>query len=220
MKSKLVVNMKSMTKSAVALAFVLLVASPLAAQERNLKLSLFYSQVEAQGETAFSEDPAMDLEFEDGDGFGASVNMFYGSHFSVEAAVFNVRSDAAIALDSPFGIDLGTLSLTPISLGAQFHILGDSRIDPYIGAGGAYILGGDLLSQDTEAGGLGRIELDSEATYYINAGLALQLTDCFGIVVDARQYQYEPSSQSSVTGTEVDLEINPRIYSAGLRLRF
>ena len=212
--------MMMMKKSAIVAAFMLLVTIPMTAQERNLKLGLFYSQVDVQGETSFSEVPAMELEFEDGDGYGASVNMFYGAHFSVEAAVFNVRSEAAIALDSPFGIDLGTMSLTPISLGGQFHILGDSRIDPYVGAGGAYILGGDLLSQDTEAGGIGRIELENEATYYLNAGVALQLTEGFGLIVDARQYQYEPSSKSSVTGTEVDLEINPRIYSAGIRLRF
>lgn len=213
--------MKSMIKAAVAIVLLFSVAAPLAAQqERNLKLSLFYSQVEVQGETSFSEVPAMDLAFEDGDGYGASVNMFYGNWFSVEAAVFNVRSDASIALDAPFGIDLGTMSLTPISLGGQLHVLGDSRFDPYIGAGGAYILGGDLLSQDSEAGGIGRIELESQATYYVNAGVALRLTEGFGLVVDARQYQYEPSSQSSTTGVERDLEINPRIYSAGVRLRF
>jgi hypothetical protein len=84
----------------------------------------------------------------------------------------------------------------------------------------AYIPGDDLTSADLNAAGLGAIELESAVGYYINAGLAFQITEGFGIVVDGRQLQYEPSSRSSVTGVEQDLEITPRILSAGLRLRF
>jgi outer membrane protein W len=206
----------------VAIAAVLLFcASTVAAQDRNVKISLFISQAEMQGETDFDGSfPGMLLDFEDADGFGVSANAFLGSHFSVEGAVFNLRSDAAIAFDDTFGVDLGTMNLTPITLGVQFHLLGDSRFDPYIGAGGAYVIGDDLLSQDTETAGLGRIELENQATYYLNAGIAFQITEGFGLIVDGRQIQYEPSSRSSVTGVEQDLEISPRILSAGVRLRF
>lgn len=206
----------------VAIAAVLLFcASTVAAQDRNVKISLFVSQAEMQGETDFEDFfPTTAVEFDDADGFGVSANAFFGSHFSVEGAVFNLRSDTALVLDDTIGLDLGTMNLTPITLGVQFHLLGDSRFDPYIGAGGAYVIGDDLLSQDTETAGLGRIELENQATYYFNAGLAFQITDGFGLIVDGRQIQYEPSSRSSVTDVERDLEISPRILSAGIRLRF
>lgn len=211
--------MKTM-KVAIA-AMLLFCASTVAAQDRNVKISLFISQAEMQGETDFDDSfPPTVAEFDDADGFGFSANAFFGSHFSVEGAVFNLRSDATLVLDDTIGLDLGTMNLTPITLGVQFHLLGDSRFDPYIGAGGAYVIGDDLLSQDTETAGLGRIELENQATYYFNAGLAFQITDGFGLIVDGRQIQYEPSSRSSATGVERDMEISPRILSAGVRLRF
>jgi outer membrane protein W len=204
-----------------ATALVLACALPLAAQDPNIKVSVFYSQTELQGENDFGGGvPSFSTEFDDGNGYGVAASMHYNSFFSVEAALFNTRNDTALVIDEAAAVNLGTLSLTPISLGAQLHILGDRRIDPYIGAGGAYVIGDDFLTPDTEAAGLGRIEVENAATYYINAGIAVQFTDGFGLVIDGRQYQYEPSSRSSVTGVEQDLEINPRILSAGFRLRF
>lgn len=211
--------MKTM-KVAIAAA-LLFCASTLAAQDRNVKISIFVSQAEMQGETNFGDEfQTVIPEFDDAEGFGVSANAFFGSHFSVEGAVFNLRSDTSLMFDDTIGIDLGTMNLTPITLGVQFHLLGDSRFDPYVGAGGAYVIGDDLLSQDTEAAGLGRIELENQATYYLNAGLAFQITEGFGLIIDGRQIQYEPSSRSSVTGIEQDMEITPRILSAGVRLRF
>ena len=209
------------TMKAAFAAVLLFCASTVAAQDRNVKISIFVSQAEMQGETDLGDEVfPMIPEFDDGEGFGVSANMFFAPHFSVEGAVFNVRSDTALALDETVGVNLGTLNLTPVTLGAQFHPLGSSRFDPYIGAGAAYVIGDDLLSQDTEAAGLGRIELENQATYYFNAGLAFQISEGFGLIIDGRQIQYEPESRSSVTGVGRDMEITPRIYSAGVRLRF
>lgn len=202
-------------------AFILLLvlaALPLAAQDRNIQLTVFYSQADMEGENDFGD--GFVTEFDDGSGYGASANMFFGKYLSVEASVFSIRTDTALVFEDAAVFDLGTMNLTPISLGAQFHVLGQSRIDPYVGGGVSYILGDDLFTSDLEFAGLGRIELENEFAYYINAGIGIQITEGFGIVIDGRQLQYEPSSRSSVTGVEQDLEITPRILSAGLRLRF
>lgn len=204
--------------AAVAFMFLVVAAMPLSAQERNIKISVFVSHAEMQGETDFGDGFVTD--FDDGKGFGAAASLPLGRIFAVEGAVFNIHTDAGLILDDVAAFDLGKMSLTPVSLGGQLHVLGQSRFDPYVGAGVAYIPGDDLTSADLTAAGLGAIELESAVGYYINAGLAFQITEGFGIVVDARQLQYEPSSRSSVTGVEQDLEITPRILSAGLRLRF
>ncbi len=212
--------MKSKTLFPAAITLLLvLAAAPLVAQDRNIQVSVFVSQVEMQGENDFGDGFVTD--FDEGTGLGGSANLFLGRHFSVEAAVFNLRTDTALVFEDAATFDLGTLELTPISLGAQFHVLGSrSRIDPYVGAGVAYVIGDDLFSGDLESAGVGRIELENAVGYYINAGLAFQVTEGFGIVIDGRQLQYEPSSRSSATGVEQDLDITPRILSAGLRLRF
>ena len=203
-------------KSAIALVF-LCAALPLVAQGRNVHITVFYSQAEMQGENDFGN--GFETEFDDGTGYGASANMFIGRFFSVEAAAFSLRADSALAFEDT-AFNLGSLNLTPISLGGQFHVLGSSRFDPYVGGGVAYVLGDDFFTSDLEFAGVGRIELENEFTYYINAGIAFQITEGFGIVIDGRQIQYEPNTRSDATGVEQELEITPRILSAGLRLRF
>lgn len=207
--------MKKIVLVTLLLAFA---AVPLAAQERKIQLTILASQVQFEGDNVF--DTGFEVDAEDGEALGASVNYFINPHFSVEGAVFGIRSEAGLLLDDTALFDLGDFNTTVFSAGVQFHVLGDRRIDPYIGAGGAYVIGDEFFSPESDLAGLGRIELESQATYYYGAGLGLQITDAIGVVIDGRQIQYEPSSQSSATGVEQDLELSPRILSVGLRLRF
>lgn len=203
----------------IAAIVLVLAAIPVAAQQqRNIQLAVFYSQAEMQGENDFGDGFVTD--FDDGSGYGASANMFFGRYLSVEASVFSIRADSTLAFEDDAVFSLGTMNITPISLGAQFHVLGQSRIDPYVGGGVSYVLGDDFFSSDLEFAGVGPIEVDNGIGYYINAGLGFQISEGFGIVIDARQIQFEPSTRSTFTGVEQDLEITPRILSAGLRLRF
>ena len=209
-----------MKSAAIVAALLLFAGAPLMAQDRNVQLTVWYSQTDIQGENDF-DGTGFQTDFEEGTGYGLSVNWFVNPHFSVEGSAFALRSDATLVFDDGTLVaDLGKLNLTAFTAGAQFHVLGQRRIDPYVGAGGAYVLNDDFFTPDLEAGGVGRIELESEFAYYLNAGLGFQITEGFGFVIDARYIPYETSSRSAVTGVEQELEISPRIYSAGLRLRF
>lgn len=210
--------MKSAARVGLLLVLVLFAGVPLLAQDRNIQFTVFVGQADMQGENEFAG--GLETDFEEGSAMGLSANWFVNPHFSVEGAVFALRSDAALALDEATAIDLGKLNLTVFTAGAQFHVLGQRRIDPYIGGGGAYVISDDFFTSELEAGGVGRIELASEVAYYVNAGLGVQITPGFGLVLDARYIPYETSSRSTATGVEQELEISPRIYSAGVRLRF
>lgn len=201
-----------------AVLLLLCASTSVFAQERNVRITVWASQVEMQGDNEF--DDGFTSEFDDGAGLGASINWGLGRFLSLEAAAFGLRSEAGLLLDGTAPVDLGSLNLTPIMAGVQVHPLANSRFDIYAGAGAAYVITDDFNSRDLDTLGLGRIELDSDFTYYINAGIGFQITEGFGIALDARQIAYEPSSRSTATGVEQDLDITPRIYSAGLRLRF
>lgn len=203
-----------------ALAVLLLVfaSASLAAQERKIQLTVWGSQVDMQGDSDLED--GFTTDFDEGGGFGASVNFFLTPHFSIEGSAFGLRSDAGILLDGAAPLDLGTLNLTPLMAGVQVHPFGNSRFDLYAGAGGAYVITDDFNSRDLDTVGLGRIEIDSDLTYFYNAGLAFQITEGFGLAVEARQIAYEPTTRSSATGVEQELDLTPRIYSAGVRLRF
>lgn len=204
-------------KKSVLLMMALLVAAPLVAQERKTTVTVWASQVEMDGENDLGG--GFTTDFEDGNALGASVNVFVARMFSVEASVFGIRSDASMAFEGTT-LDLGSIDLVPVTLGVQLHPFGSSRFDPYVGAGGAYVMADDLNSNDLDTLGLGRIELENELTYYLNAGVGFQITEGFGLVIDGRYIPYETSSRSSATGGEQDLEFRPRILSAGLRFRF
>lgn len=206
-------------KFAVTAAALLLLfgAAPADAQEREIQFTVWGSQVELEGENDFD---GFVTEFEDGDGLGLSANWFLNRYLSVEGSVFNLRNDAGLLFDGTAAIDLGRVKLTPVMVGAQFHLAGRRRIDPYIGGGGAYVVAGDFFTPDLEAGGVGRIELENKLTYYLNAGIGLQIAGGFGIVIDGRWLPLETESRSAVTGVEQELDLSPRILSAGLRLRF
>ena len=205
-------------KSFAALTLILLCAAPLAAQDRNVSISVFISRAELTGDNEFPG--GFEADFEDANALGASVSVGLNRWLAVEGAAFGVRSEGALVLDDAASFDFGKFNITPIMAGAQLHFLGGRRIDPYIGAGAAYVIGDDFYTPDLESLGVGRIEIDSEFTYYYGAGIALQLTQGFGLVIDGRYIPYEPVSQSSVTGVEQDLDLSMRIISAGIRLKF
>ena len=192
-------------------------AMPLAAQNSDMHIAAFYSQTEMQGENDFE---GLSTEFEDGNSMGISVNRFFGNFLAVEGSVFNLRNDAALVLGDTAAINLGNVNLTPVMLGAQVHLAGRRRIDPYVGAGVAYVMAVDLNSPDLEAGGVGRVELDDAVTYYASLGLGVEIAGGFAVLAEARQIQYEPSTRSTVTGIEQDFDLTPRVYSLGLRFRF
>ena len=192
---------------------------PALAQERNIHLTIWASQVDMQGDAAIG-DTGFELELDESMALGGSVNFGLNRWFSVEGSVFAIRSDAVLGFEGA-ELDLGSVDLVPFTLGGQVHFLGaDSRFDPYIGAGAAYIVADDLSSNDLDILGLGRLELDDEVTYYYGAGIGVRIAGGFGLTVDGRQIQYDPSSRSTATGVEQDLELSPRLLSVGLRLRF
>lgn len=197
---------------------LVMAGAPLLAQQRNIQVTIYASQVDME-DNAFDGE-AFQMEAEEGRALGAGANWFVTRHLSAEGAVFGIRSDAGLLFEDAAAIDLGSIDLNTVSLGVQFHVLGQSRFDPYIGAGGAYVMADELNSRDLDTLGLGSIELDDEVTYYLNAGLGFQITPGFGLVVDGRMIPYEPTSRSTATGVEQDLELSPRILSVGLRLRF
>jgi len=201
----------------ITLALLLLtLTAPLLAQDRG-HVGVFVSRVDI--DSADLED-GFETDFDSGNGFGFVADRAFNRILSAEVAVFSVRSEAGLLFEGAAPFDLGDLNLVPVMFGAQAHLAGRSRIDPYIGAGAAYVMANDLHSEDLDAVGLGRIEVDNELTYYASAGVAFELTRGLGIVVDGRWVHFEPSTQAAGTGEEEDVELSPLIISAGLRFRF
>lgn len=211
--------MKHRMRRTTLFALVLLIAAtPLLGQDPDMTITAWASRVEIEGQDNFGDGFATDFDADLS--IGVSVNRFVTSWISVEAAAFSLRSEARLLVDGVEPIDLGNVSLMPVTFGAQLHLPRRPRFDPYVGAGAAYVAGSDLSSPDLQAGGVGRVDLDGKFTYYLNAGIGVRIASGFGIVIDGRYVPYEPKSRSSATGVAQDIDLSPRILSLGLRLQF
>ncbi|HYC91183.1 MAG TPA: OmpW family outer membrane protein [Thermoanaerobaculia bacterium] len=205
--------MKKMKWLLVAMLFT---ALPLCAQDRKTTISLFVSQVSMDGGEL---DDAFETELEDGNGFGLAGYVPFNRWLGVEGAIFSLRNEARLVFEGAAPFELGRADLVPITVGVQAHLTGGMRFDPYVGAGAAYVTASDLYSEDLDIVGIGRIDIESEFTYFVNAGLAFDFNEHFGIAVDGRYIPFEPSTQAAA-GDEVELDLTPTILSAALRFRF
>ncbi|MCA1732332.1 MAG: outer membrane beta-barrel protein [Acidobacteria bacterium] len=201
----------------IALLLVLVAALPALAQN-PVDINVFASWVDAQGETIFDEGP--ETNFESGDGFGVSVNWFWGRNLSTELSASALTIDAGLDLGGEPFVDLGSIDLTPISLTLQYHFARDSVIDPYLGVGAAWVLVEDLESADLDRLYGAALEADDEFTYVLNAGLGIRLTQSFGLYLDGKYMPLEIATRAAGDTYDTDLQIDPMIVSAGIRLRF
>lgn len=201
----------------ITLLLALVAALPAFAQT-PVDVNVFASWVDAQGDNVF--DDGVETEFESGDGVGVSANLFWGKRVSTELSASKLTLDAGLNVDGVPTFDLGSVDLTPIALTLQFHFARDSVIDPYVGAGAAWVLADDLESNDLDLLEIGAIEVDDEITYVLNAGLGVRLTRNFGLYLDGKYIPLEPATRAPGDEEDLDLEINPLIFSAGLRFRF
>ena len=204
-----------------ALAFLLV--TPVFAQNRSFDLTANVVWVDPTNEGSIEDldDPA-DIEFEGNTGYGLSANIFFGNHLSTEFAISRVDADTNITRRHAVGSAGGNLDMMPITAVVQWHFLPNGVIDPYIGAGAAYVVFDDFEANGVS--GVDSIDFEDDAGLAVNAGIGIRLGSRFGIVGDVKYVPLESNATATVTGTngtaEGKVDISPIIVSAGLSLRF
>lgn len=211
---------------AIFLATLIVSAVPVFAQHRAFDLSANAVWVDPNSAGTFnSNTPNQPLNVNfDGDlGYGVAANIFWGDHVSTEFAISRVQPEPNFRSRS-VGLSNDGVEMIPITGVLQWHFAPNAFIDPYIGAGAAYVLFSDVDNfGDVNNAGINRIDFKDNAGLAVNAGLGFRFSPRFGINVDAK---YVPVSSNAtatyITGpnTETKIDINPVIVSAGLQLRF
>ncbi len=209
--------MKKITIATLGLASVLL-AAPAAAQVRT-EIGILGTWVHSTTRTV--TDPAYDIaiEFEDGGGGGAFLDVRPWRLVSFELSGFFTRQSGAITANGSTLVSAGFLEATTGVLEAKLHPLGDGTFDPYIGGGGAYVRFGDLSDPSLDAAGIGTVTLKKTAGFVGCAGLRIALGKTAAFVVDAKYLAVKPQSRGA-SGEPVDLKWNPLLVSGGFGFRF
>src|ERR1051325_6467910 len=195
------------TRLALAALLLLLAAFPLAAQSNDLGLWIAAAQL---GDT---DTESATIKFDDGRGFGASLNHFWTDHLSTEIGATALKSkEGGIFVERLRIAETGELKMIPITAAVQWHFGRHARLDPYVGAGVAYVLTDDLESDSLSGVGIGKVEIDDGMGWTIGAGATVNLPDRFGVGLDAKYIRFRPDS-TSAGGTPVELQLDPLVIS-------
>lgn len=202
-----------------------LIAVPAPAQ-RSIDLIGWYSRVDLSGDSRIEDLDDFDIDFDSESGYGVGVNVFWSNRLSIQLAAHRFEPQAAGTADDPSipAFALGELEVIPITAVVQFHLFPNSRIDPYAGAGVAYVLFDQFEHRDDlDQIGVERIDIDDDFGIVFNVGLDVDLSGFFGLNVDVKYVPIDSAARAVFAqgpGTETAIEVNPLIVSAGLSLRF
>lgn len=172
-----------------------------------------------QGDNLVDPEQRIEINFDENVGAAVTGDIRWGGFLSTEIGIYAFDADGTIdlgVLDEQ--IDLGTFNVTPITATLRAHF-GSGAVDFYVGAGAAYVLLDDLISDDLSSLGTEIVEVDDEVTWLANAGLGWWFSDAFGVGIDAKWIGLEADTLSD-TGEELQLELDPLMISGGLLLRF
>lgn len=127
-----------MQRAALVLTIVLL-ALPLHAA--NLELGIRHLSLAPMGDGAF-DGGALDIV--SSRGFGANAEVFWTPRISTQLAATFVNPATFLYPPNSSDVDLGTFGIDTYSLTARYHFAPDARFSPFVGAGGALVVFGDL----------------------------------------------------------------------------
>jgi outer membrane protein len=215
-----------MKRIALVLALTLVAAVPALAQNhRAFDLSAYAAWVDTSSEGTFDlNDPndPVGINFDPTIGYGVSANIFFGNHLSTEFAITRVENDVTFRRRAVNASGDG-VEMMPITGTLQWHFAPTGTIDPYIGAGAAYVLIDDV-DRPSELNNLDfeSIDFDDDIGLVLNAGLGIRLGERFGLYLDGKYVPLEASATArrTVGAQDTTFDINPVILSAGLSLRF
>ncbi|HSN69136.1 MAG TPA: OmpW family outer membrane protein [Thermoanaerobaculia bacterium] len=204
-------------------ALLTLMITPAFAQSRSVDLTGWVSFIDPSGSTTFEDGEI--AEFDSEQGFGLGLNVFWSNRVSTEFAAYAVEPDLNLRAtdpEFPSGV-IGSLEMMPITGTLQFHFSPDGRVDPYIGAGVAYVLFDSIEGESIEDIGFDSIDFDDDYGFLANAGVSIDITRSFALNLDAKYVPVSASARAVIDGVETDPEdfdVNPLILSAGVSLQF
>jgi outer membrane protein len=208
------------------LALLLVTAAPAFAQNhRAFDLIGYVSWVDTDSEGTFDlNDPndPVGVQLDTTMGYGLAANIFFGNHLSTEFAITRVENDVTFRRRAVNNSGDG-VEMMPITGVLQWHFAPTAMVDPYIGAGAAYVLLDDV-DRPSELNNLDfeSIDFDDDIGLVVNAGLGIRLGEHWGITLDGKYVPLEASATARRTtgAQDTTFDINPIILSAGLSIRF
>lgn len=161
------------------------------------------------------------IDFDQGLGFGVSFNHYWTDAFSTELGAYGFGGDMTIASPSLPAFEAGELTAVAITGMGQFHLNRDGRFSPYAGAGIAFV-GGEfepnpIFDEPSEPDADG-FDLETETTWVAGVGADIGLTQRVLLSLDLRYIRWSARAEDDEESESLD--INPMLFSVGIKFRF
>jgi outer membrane protein W len=214
----------------IAFVFACVTAVPSFAADRAFDLTGWAAWIDPNGSHTSFRSPAavqlFDVDYTGKLGYGIGANIFFGSHVSAAFDAVRARPKTTV-VSPPSGVSYATggTRMTPLSGVLQWHFAPDGVVDPYVGAGVAYVL---FDKADVFGNGvLGQIDVKDKAGLALNAGVSLLISRRLAFTADGKYVPLKASANAvyppgtiPLVPVVLNVKINPVIFSGGLSLRF
>jgi outer membrane protein len=209
----------------IALVLICITAVPVLAADRTFDLTAWAAWVDPNSSGTFNSaapNQPFNVNFNGKLGYGIGANIFFGNHISAAFDVVQVRPEATIRPRAVGGAGAFTngFRMTPMTGVLQWHFIPSGFIDPYVGAGAAYVLFEKANVFGTP--NLTHIDFKNDVGLAVNGGVSLRLTRMLALTADGKYVPVKSSATAVYTNgtTTTKVKINPVIFSGGLSLRF
>lgn len=156
------------------------------------------------------------------DGFGASLEFLPTKRFGIEGGVLIGEASSLFVVDLPdqWGMADDEVDLTIFTLGVNFHLTPDRRADVYIGP-----FLGWVQYDDAEFNTLGRtFEYDYDDDFGFGAQIGVDVLfrreGRWGFTSALRYLQSSAELTGPGIADEIELDLDPLLFSAGISFRF
>ncbi|MBV8543111.1 MAG: outer membrane beta-barrel protein [Acidobacteria bacterium] len=209
----------------IALVLTCITAVPAIAADRTFDLTGWAAWVDPNSKGTFNSpapNQPFNIDFNGKVGYGLGANIFFGNHVSGAFDIVQVTPETSVRSHAVGGTGAFTngLRMTPLTGVLQWHFAPSGFIDPYIGAGAAYV----LIDKANVFGtpNLTRIDFKDDVGLALNAGLSFRLTRMLALTADGKYVPLKSSATAVFANgtTTTKVKINPVIFSGGLSLRF
>jgi outer membrane protein len=211
----------------IVLVLSFLVAVPALAADRVFDLTGWAAWVDTNSSGTFnssSPNQPFDVNFNGKLGYGAGANVFFGNGVSLSLDAVEVRPKTTLRVRplATTGVSFSGsgLRMTPLSAVLQYHFAPRGVIDPYIGAGAAYVLFDNVNGRGNL--NVNKINFKDDVGLALNGGIAFRITPRIALTADGKYVPLKSSATAVYTSgtTTTRVKINPVIFSGGLTFRF
>jgi len=210
----------------IVLILTVVAALPAFAADRSFELTGWAARVDTNSDGTFNSpapNQPFNINFDGKTGYGAGVNIFFGNRISLAVDAVEVRRKSTlkpIPLITTASFSAGSSRMTTLSSVLQFHFIPSGTIDPYIGAGAAYVLFDNVNGRGNL--NVNSIDFKDDVGLALNGGIAFRITPHIALTADGKYVPLKSSAKAVYASgsTTAKVKVNPVIFSGGLTLRF